>query len=239
VRSLASGAGSDYRAANVESTQKGERMISVQAGVRVAVVLMTGLTVAAGTAAAQSAAPAVEAQGQSLQRYEIDTGHSHVGFVVRHLGVANVRGNFTRFTGHVMIDENDLTNSSVSVTIDAGSIDTSHERRDNDLRSEDFFDVERFPNVTFTSTRVEQTADGLVMVGNLTMRDVTREVRIPFEVTGPVELQGRKRVGAEGTLRINRFDYGLQWNRLQEAIPVVGDEVRIELNIEAITPRPE
>jgi polyisoprenoid-binding protein YceI len=138
-----------------------------------------------------------------------------------------------------MIDENDLTNSSVSVTIDAGSIDTSHERRDNDLRSEDFFDVEQFPNVTFTSTRVEQTADGLVMVGNLTMRDVTREVRIPFEVTGPVELQGRKRVGAEGTLRINRFDYGLQWNRLQEAIPVVGDEVRIELNIEAVTPRPE
>ena len=182
-------------------------------------------------------APSPGSAQPTLQRYEIDRGHSHVGFVVRHLAVTNVRGSFTRFSGHLMLDENDLTNSSVNVTIEANSIDTSHERRDNDLRSDNFFDVERFPTITFTSTRIERVDDGYVMVGDMTVRDVTKEVRIPFEVTGPIELQGRKRVGAEATFRINRFDYGLQWNRLQEAVPVVGDEVRIELSIEAITPR--
>lgn len=191
----------------------------------------------AASATAQAADPQGDRAAPTLQRYEIDTGHSYVGFAVRHLGVATVRGKFARFSGEIMLDENDPTKSSVNVTIDASSIDTSHDRRDNDLRSANFFEVEKYPNITFTSTRIEQTADGLVLVGNLTMRDVTKEVRIPFEVTGPVVLQGRKRMGAEGTLRVNRFDYGLQWNRLQEAVPVVSDEVRIELNIEANTPR--
>src|SRR5690606_2411496 len=152
-------------------------------------------------------------------RFDIDTSHSYVGFTVRQLGVSNVKGKFTRFSGHVMLNETDVTRSSVSVTIDAGSIDTSNERRDNHLRSGDFFEAETFPTITFESTRIENTDDGLVMIGKLTMRDVTKEVRIPFEIAGPVALEnGRKRMGAEGTLRINRFDYGLQWNRIQEAV---------------------
>lgn len=209
---------------------------------------MTGLTrrwAVAGAVLAYAApvmaqaAPEVAAgAAESVQRYEIDGNHSYVGFVVRHLAVANVRGKFTRVTGHVMLDENDVRNSAVSVTIDAGSIDTSNERRDNHLRSADFFDVEEFPTISFVSTGVEPTAEGFVMTGTLTIRDVTRSVSIPFELVGPVTTEsGRKRMGAEGALRVNRFDYGLQWNRIQEAVQVVGDEVRIELNIEANTPR--
>lgn len=171
-------------------------------------------------------------------RFDIDPSHSYVGFTVRHLGVSNVKGKFTRFSGHIMLNESDVTRSTVSVTIETGSIDTSNERRDNHLRSGDFFEAETYPNLTFVSSGIEETADGLVLVGNLTIRDVTKEVRIPFELAGPVTTEsGRKRMGAEGTLRVNRFDYGLQWNRLQEAVQVVGDEVRIELNIEANTPR--
>src|SRR5690606_19819041 len=154
------------------------------------------------------------------------------------LGVTNVRGKFTEFSGHIMLDENDITKSSVNVTIVANSVDTSNERRDNELRSANFFHVAQFPEITFRSTAVERTDDGLVLVGDLTIRDVTKSVRIPFELVGPVDAaNGRRRIGAEGSLRINRFDYGLQWNRLQETIPVVGDEVRIELSVEANTPR--
>jgi polyisoprenoid-binding protein YceI len=171
-------------------------------------------------------------------QFDIDQSHSYVGFNVRHLGVSNVKGKFTRFSGHIMLNEADVTQSTVNVTVETGSIDTSNERRDNHLRSEDFFEAATFPQLTFVGSSIEETEDGLVLVGNLTIRDVTKEVRIPFELSGPVTLaNGRQRLGAEGTLRVNRFDYGLQWNRIQEAVQVVGDEVRIELNVEANTPR--
>lgn len=172
------------------------------------------------------------------ERFDIDPNHSYVGFTVRHLGVSNVKGKFTRFSGHIMLNEADVTRSAVNVTIETGSVDTSNDRRDNHLRSGDFFEAETYPNLTFVSRRIERSADGLVLIGDLTIRDVTREVSIPFELAGPVTTEsGRKRLGAEGSLRIDRFDYGLQWNRIQEAVQVVGDEVRIELNIEANTPR--
>jgi polyisoprenoid-binding protein YceI len=178
------------------------------------------------------------ASNPDVQRYDFDVSHTYIGFTVRHLAVTNVKGRFTRFEGHIMLDENDVTRSSVNVTIDTNSVDTSNNRGDDHLRSADFFEVEKFPQLTFTSKRVERTPDGLVMVGDLTIRDVTREVRMPFEVTGPVATSnGQRLLGAEAMLRINRFDYGLQWNRITEAAQVVGDEVRIELNVEARTPR--
>ena len=200
--------------------------------------LAAGVVGQAGVAGQGSGAAAEVAVAVDPERYELDRAHTYVGFVVRHLAVSNVRGKFTGFSGHVMLDEADPTRSSVSVTIDASTIDTSNERRDNHLRSADFFEVERFPNITFVSKSIERTADGLVMVGDLTMRDVTREVRVPFELSGPVDTgNGQRRIGAEATLRVNRFDFGLQWNRIQEAVQVVGDEVRIELAVEAATPR--
>ncbi|HSJ09327.1 MAG TPA: YceI family protein [Longimicrobiales bacterium] len=198
-----------------------------------AVMVMTVLALALPLTAARPMA------GQSdPERYNIDASHSYVGFSVRHLAVTNVRGKFTRFSGHIMLNEQDMTKSTVNVTIEAGSIDTSNERRDADLRSDNFFDAGTFPSITFVGRRVERGDDGLVLVGDLTMRDVTKEVRVPFELTGPVvSANGQKRIGAEGTLRVNRFDYGLKWNTLREAVPVVGEEVRIELNVEAVTPR--
>lgn len=187
---------------------------------------------------AMLAVPLTAGRWSDVQRYDFDVAHTYIGFTVRHLAVANVRGKFTRFEGHIMLDENDVTRSSVQVRIDAGSIDTSNDRRDDHLRSADFFEVEKFPSLTFVGRRVERSGDGLVLVGDLTIRDVTREVRMPFELTGPVvTANGQKMLGAEGSLRINRFDYGLQWNRITEAVQVVGDEVRIDLSVEARTPR--
>lgn len=198
---------------------------------RIAGMMKLGVVAAAGLSVTAASTP-------DLVRFDIDTNHSYVGFTVRHLGVTNVKGKFTRFEGHIMLNETDVTKSSVNVTVETGSIDTSNDRRDNHLRSDDFFNAEAFPSLTFVSSAIEETADGMVLVGDLTIRDVTTQVRIPFELAGPITTEsGRKRLGGEGTLRINRFDYGLQWNRIQEAVQVVGDEVRIELSIEANTPR--
>ena len=178
-----------------------------------------------------AAAPAPE-------RYELDRNHTRIGFVVKHMMVTNVRGVFTDFSGHIIYDEDRPENSSVEVTIGTASVDTNVERRDNHLRSADFFDVERFPQMTFRSTRVESTADGLVAVGDLTIRDVTREVRLPIELSGPITFaDGRKRLGASTRLTIIRQDWGLTYARLVEAVAVVGDEVTIEIDVEAATPR--
>lgn len=168
--------------------------------------------------------------------YRIDTAHTHVGFTVRHLMVSNVRGKFNEFSGTIRLDEQDLTSATADVVIKAASIDTNNERRDNHLRSADFFDVERFPEIRFTGSGVERTEEGLVLVGELTMKDVTRPVRLPFELAGPVPAgQGRQRIGAEASLTIDRHTYGLTWNTLADAGPVVGAEVRIELALEAVT----
>jgi polyisoprenoid-binding protein YceI len=205
--------------------------------VAIAAILMC---TTAGTAAAHDTTAATDSiRGAGAQRFDIDRAHTHVGFIVRHLAVANVRGRFTRFSGHIFLDESDITRSTVEVVIDAASIDTDNGRRDEHLRSDDFFDVERFPTLRFVGRRVERSGDALFLVGDLTIRDVTREVRMPFELTGPVNGGNDQRIiGAEGSLRVNRFDYGLRWNRFTEAVQVVGNEVRIELQIEARTPRP-
>lgn len=170
------------------------------------------------------------------ETYQIDRSHTNIGFVVRHMVVTNVRGAFNDFSGSIVLDEGDITKSRVEVVVKTASVDTNHERRDADLRGPEFFDAERFPELRFTSRRIEQTADGLVAVGDLTIRDVTREVRIPFELAGPINAgQGVKRLGIEGAFRINRQEYGLRWDRMVEAGPVVSDEVRIELAVEAIS----
>jgi polyisoprenoid-binding protein YceI len=200
-------------------------------------LLLGAAAPAAATGDAHAPVPE-PAAASDLVRYDIDVAHTHVGFIVRHLGVANVRGRFTRFGGHIMLDESDVTRSTVDVTIEAASIDTDNERRDDHLRSSDFFDVATFPALRFVGRRIERSGDDLVLVGELTIRDVTRQVRIPFELSGPVHGgNGQRVIGAEGSLRISRFDYGLQWNRFTEAVQVVGPEVRIELQLEARTPR--
>jgi len=185
--------------------------------------LVLGLT-AAVTAGARPAA----------ERYEIDPAHTYIGFTAKHMLVTNVRGRFNRFSGHITLDSQDITKSSAEVTIEAASIDTDNERRDDHLRSADFFEAEKYPTIRFVSRRVEKKGESLTLVGDLTIRDVTREVAIPFELTGPVAAGNRKSIGVEASLRINRFDYGLKWNRaIETGGLVVGEEIRIDLNVEA------
>lgn len=170
------------------------------------------------------------------EKYQIDPVHSSVGFSVKHMVITNVKGEFNSFSGTVMFDENDISNSSVNVTIDAASIDTDNEKRDGHLKSADFLAVEEYPNITFASRNIKKTDDGYVAVGDLTIRGVTKEVNIPFTVAGPImDSNGNKRIGANGELTINRQDFGVSWSRtLDSGGLVVGNDVNINLDIQAV-----
>ena len=179
---------------------------------------------------------AVPRMALSAERYEIDPAHTSIGFAVRHLVINKVRGSFKTFSGEIFYDEKDITKSSVSVTIQAASISTDHQKRDKHLRSPEFFDVERFPLITFRSTRVERRADGYVAVGTLTMHGISREIALPFTLLGRVkDPWGNTRIGVEASLTLNRQDYGVSWSKtMDNGGLVVGNEVRIEINLEAI-----
>ncbi|MGH9863511.1 MAG: YceI family protein, partial [Candidatus Acidiferrales bacterium] len=177
----------------------------------------------------------------ATEKYLIDPVHTFVGFAARHLMVSTVRGEFRDFSGEILMDEKDLTKSSVSVAIKVASVDTKVERRDNHLRSPDFLAAEQYPEITFTSKRVEKRGDGYVAVGDLTIRGVTKEVALPFTLSGPIAGPGgRKRIGTESEITINRHDFGVNWNNLLEGGGViVGPEIRITLNVEAVEAPPE
>lgn len=174
-------------------------------------------------------APGVS-QGAS---YQIDASHSTVGFTVRHMMVTNVSGGFSKVSGTVDFDPANPAASKIDVTIEAASIDTRNAKRDEHLRSEDFFDVANHPRITFQSTRVERTGDNRYRVaGNLTIRGVTREVVLDVETTPEIQAQGSARMGASATTRINRQDFGVKWNRaLDTGGVVVSDEVRINIDV--------
>jgi len=169
--------------------------------------------------------------------WNLDPAHAHASFSVRHLVISNVRGEFQKFAGSVKLDEKDVTKSSVEATIEAASLDTAVPDRDKHLRSPDFFDVEKFPTITFKSTKVESAGKGkLKVTGNLTMKGVTKSVVLAVE--GPTaEIKdpwGKTRRGISATTKINRQDFGLSWSKVVEAGPVVGDEVKIEIEAELI-----
>ena len=174
---------------------------------------------------------------QIRKSYTFDLSHSSVGFTVRHLMISKVHGRFQSWTGTLEIDEADLTRSKVAVEIDAASIDTKEPKRDDHLRSPDFFDVEKFAKITFTSTKVV-AVDGerLHVTGDLTIHGVTRAVVLDVERGGEVkDPWGGTRTGFSATTSISRKDYGLHWNALLEAGGVaVGDKITITLEIEAI-----
>jgi len=167
--------------------------------------------------------------------YQLDPSHTTVEFVGRHLMITKVRGRFIRFDGHLRIDEVP-EKSQVEVSIDTASVDTSDERRDAHLRSPDFFDVDRFPAITFRSTRVESAKDGRWKVhGDLTVRDVTRPVTLDVEFDGAAPTPwGDHRIGFSASTEVDREDWGLTWNQaLETGGLLVGKKVRIELNVEA------
>ena len=169
--------------------------------------------------------------------YTIDPSHSRIGFVARHAMVTKVRGSFNDFTGSGVIDADDLTKSHVQLTIQAASIDTRNADRDGHLRSNDFFDMETYPEIRFVSTGVEQTGEGEFQVtGDLTIKDVTKPVTVSFEYTGSAtDPFGNQRVGFEGTTTVNRKDWGVNWNAALEAGGVlVSEKVTLEFEVSAI-----
>lgn len=169
------------------------------------------------------------------EKYTIDRTHSNVGFSIKHMVVSTVRGQFNDFEGSVFYDENDITKFTAEGVIRATSIDTDNERRDNDLRGERFFEVEKYPEIRFKTKRVEKREGGHVAIGDFTMKDVTREIEIPFEVSGPIQDRRGTRIGIEASLVIDRRDFNILTNRVLDGGGLwLSDEVKIELNLAAV-----
>lgn len=173
---------------------------------------------------------------QATQAYRLDPSHSTVEFIVRHLMISKVRGRFAAFDGRIELAPESELPRTINVTIDASSIDTREEQRDAHLKSPDFFDVERFPTLTFSSERIEGTPDAFTVRGDLTIHGVTRQVLLTAALEGRgADPWGGQRVAYSAHASINRKDFGLTWNAaLETGGVVVSDEVRIELNVEAI-----
>lgn len=173
-------------------------------------------------AAFAAAAPA------ATSTWQIDPNHSTAQFVVRHLGISNVQGDFTKVSGTIVLDDQDISKSNVTAAIDASSVDTRVTMRDNDLKSANFFDVVKYPTMTFQSTKIWSSGNGTAkMTGNLTIHGVTKEVT--FDVTGPsapVNTMGVRR-GVEATTSISRKDFGITADA-----GIVGDDVKITIDAE-------
>jgi polyisoprenoid-binding protein YceI len=180
-----------------------------------------------------SSAPA----GGQTSNWNIDPAHSAAQFTVRHLGISNVNGAFTKVTGTVVLNEKDITQSQVNAVIDAASVDTRVPDRDKDLRSANFLDVEKYPTLEFKSKRIVNNGGKLQLIGDLTLHGTTKEVTL--DVDGPTpELSdpwGNVRRGFSATTTINRKDFGVVWNNtLKTGEAVVGDNVKIEIDVELI-----
>ncbi len=174
--------------------------------------------------------------------YNIDPAHSIIGFSIRHLEIAWVEGRFKDFKGAIHFDEKDVTKSSVEFSAKVESIDTGVEQRNAHLRTADFFDVAKYPEMTFKSTRVErQGGDKYVLHGDFTLRGVTKQVALPFTLTGAVkDPWGNTRFGVSAQTKLDRRDYGITWGKaLENGGLDVGNEVTIELQLEAVKPAPK
>jgi len=193
------------------------------------------LAILAGLTAALSL-PAAAATSD----WKIDPAHSSAQFAVRHLGISTVRGAFTKVAGTVRSDDQDVTKSSVEVTIDTDSVDTRVPDRDKDLRSERFFDVAKYPTITFKSKKVEQAGAGkLKVTGDLTIHGTTREVIL--DVDGPTpaikDPWGNQRAAANATTKINRQEFGMKFNdKMPTGDLLVGDDITITIDVEMIQP---
>jgi polyisoprenoid-binding protein YceI len=169
--------------------------------------------------------------------YSIDPEHSRIGFVARHAMVTKVRGGFDDFTGSVVIDGTDPSKSSAQVTVEVASIDTRNEQRDAHLRTNDFFDAPTFPQITFASTAIEyRGGNEFVVTGDLTIKGTTRQVSIPLEYQGSaIDPFGNVRIGFEGSVEIDRRDWGVAFNAALETGGVlVSNAITLEFEISAI-----
>ena len=168
--------------------------------------------------------------------WDIDVGHSAIHFWVRHMIISKVHGRFARWSGAIELDQQDLTRSSVDVRIDTASIDTQVGDRDTHLRSADFLDVAKYPEMTFRSKRIEKVGDGYRVVGDLSLHGVVREVTLEAEFAGiGKDPWGNQRAGFSAKASLDRRDYGLVWNAALETGGVlVGEKVEIAIELEAV-----
>ncbi len=166
-------------------------------------------------------------------RYALDKDHSTVGFSIRHLGITNVRGHFNEYDGEIKIDGSDITTLSVKAVIQAASIDTNNDRRDDHLRNEDFFEVETWPEITFHSREVVPHGGGYALVGDMTIKDVTKEVKLPVSVTEPVEDPwGNTRIGIEIKGAVDRNDFGVAYDGMGDR--GIGAIANFDIHLQAI-----
>lgn len=169
--------------------------------------------------------------------WDLDPAHTGLRFSARHAMVATVRGGFKAFSGSLHFDADQAEKATAEVSIDASSVDTGNDQRDGHLRSADFLDVEKYPTITFTTTRVEAIDDETFrLIGDLTIKDVSREVAVTVEALGlSPDPWGNTRAGFEGKAEINRKDWGLEWNvALETGGILVGDKVKLTLDVSAV-----
>ena len=205
------------------SGRPARRLVIASAGAALAVVAV--LTLAPPLALA------------ATETYKIDAEHTNIGFKVSHLVFSKVSGRFNKFEGAIVLDPADLTKGLVNVTIDAASIDTNEPARDKHLRSEAFFDVEKYPKISFQSTRVRKVGEKKLLIdGDLTMHGITKPATLDVDVLGfGPDGYGPYRAGFEARTRINRQDFDVSWNDIVEGGGLmVGDDVDIILSVEAI-----
>ena len=177
-----------------------------------------------------------------ISTWKIDEAHSSVEFVVKHMMVSRTKGRFTKFDGTIQFDDENLANSSAKVEIDVASIDTHDAKRDEHLRSADFFDIEQYPTMTFVSREIKPLGkDKFQLIGDLTIKGVTEATVINVEPTGKgTSPWGQQVMGFEASTNVNRKDYGLTWNvALETGGFLVGDDIKINLEVEAIQQQAE
>lgn len=181
---------------------------------------------------------ATEIPGYVAGTWDLDPVHTHIGFVARHLMVSKVRGRFTKFEGQIVTAENPL-DSSATATIDLSSVDTGNETRDNDLRSENFFDVASHPTMTFRSTGIRREGGEFTVDGELTVRGTTRPVSLQVEVNGfGPDPYGGTRAGFSARGEINRTDFGVSFNMPVAGGVMISENVQIEIEAEAVLRKP-
>jgi polyisoprenoid-binding protein YceI len=213
---------------------------------RLATCLAAAALAASVAVSAQTPAPAPQAPAPSARparpplgpnQWRIDASHSAANFSVRHLMVSTVRGRLGPISGTVEYDGKDIRSVKADVTIDVNGIDTQNDKRDGHLRSADFFDAANHPHVTFKSVRVEPgTGGAFKLVGDLTIRGTTKEVALDVEAPSTIARGTGLVTGTSATTRIKRLEYGLKYNSMVEAGPVVGDEVTITIDLELTRP---
>ncbi len=174
-------------------------------------------------------------KAESTGVYELDKAHSYVGFRIMHLGLTEVPGSFNDFTGRIDFDANKIENSKVSFVALTKSVDTRNEGRDKHLRSKDFFEVDKYPEMSFKSTRVKKKGKKYVVYGDLTMKGITKPVEIEFKIHGPIRAQrGSIKIGVQGSTVINRRDFGVNYgSNLPSGVPMLSDNVIIDIQLEA------